>query len=248
VIEGDLVLELTYDKGKSGWKRNKPMFWELYAQFVKGDLVVDAMAQVARNGEPVAWGHAPFGGLTPFAEDDAKLGSSGQSIVMAMARYQLDGRWEVSGGLRFNRWSGAYAVQTTSGPQGRWNSMFNVDWGGTRDGVANPGYEATSTDLMLGLRYRMQAWTLSTGMVYLGKADTDNPSERGQSNTLTINTLGLGYEAQPGLQIYATAGMVHYGRKGLAPLSMPTHNAYTNVDSRVATRGNWFGAGAVLTF
>ena len=29
VAEGDLVVEATYDIGKSGWKRNKPRFWEL---------------------------------------------------------------------------------------------------------------------------------------------------------------------------------------------------------------------------
>ena len=248
VLEADLVLEVTYDKGKSGWTKNKPMFWEIYGQFVKGDLVVDAMAQVARNGEPVAWGHAPFGGLTPFPADDSKLGSSGQSMAMAMARYQIDSKIEVSGGIRFNRWSGAYAVQTTTGPLGQWNNMFNVDWGGTLNGVPNPGYAAHSMDLMLGLRYRMGAWTGSTGMVHLGKASTDNPSERGQSNTLTVNTLGLNYDFGNGLQAYGLVGMVHYGRKGLAPLSMPAHNAFTNVDSRVATRGNWFGAGAVYTF
>ena len=248
VLEGDLVLEATYDKGKSGWNKNKPSFVEIYGQFVKGDLVVDAMVQLARNGEPVAWGHAPFGGLTPFPADDSKLGSSGQSMAMAMARYQIDAKIEVSGGIRFNRWSGAYAVQTTTGPLGQWNNMFNVDWGGTRDGVPNPGYAARSMDLMLGLRYRMGAWTGSTGVVHLGKASTDNPSERGQSNTLTINTLGLSYSFGNGLQAYGLAGVVNYGRKGLAPLSMPSHNAFTNVDSRVATRGNWFGAGAVYSF
>lgn len=249
VLDGDLVLEVTHDRGKKGWTKNKPRFWEFYGQFVKGDLVVDAMVQRARNGEPVAWGHAPFGGLTPFVEDDSKLGSSGQSMAMAMFRYQVNAKVEVSGGLRFNRWSGAYAVQTTTGPQGRWNSMFNVDWGGTRDGVANPGYAAKSRDLMLGLRYRVGGpWTVSTGMVYLGKASTDNPSERGQSNTLRINTLGLNYEASPGLNLYGLAGTAQYGRKGLAPLSMPANNAFTNIDSRVATHGNWIGAGAVYTF
>ena len=71
----------------------------------------------------------------------------------------------------------AYAVQTTTGPIGQWNNMFNVDWGGTRDGVPNPGYAARSRDFMLGLRYRVDNWTASTGMVYLGAAKTDNPSE-----------------------------------------------------------------------
>lgn len=250
VLEGDLRLEATYDIGKSGWHRNKPRFLELYAQYVNGDLVVDAAAQSAKNGEPVGWGKAPFGGLTPFPEDDALLGSSSQGIAMVMARYQINARIELSGGLRFNRWSGAYAVQTTSGPQGRWNSMFNVDWGGfDANGVPNPGYKASSTDGMLGLRYRFNdKLTATTGMVYLGEADTDNPSERGQSNTLTINTLGLNYELAKGLQIYGMAGMVHYKHKGQAPLSMPSHSAYTNVDSRVATRGNWYGVGATFTF
>ena len=248
VMDGDLVLEVTYDKGKRGWKTNKPRFIEVYGQYVKGDLVVDAMVQDARNGEPVAWGHAPFGGLTPFPADDSKLGGSSQGMAMAMARYQVNPKIEVSGGIRFNRWSGAYAVQTSTGPQGLWNSMFNVDWGGFRNGVPNPGYAAKSTDLMLGLRYRMGEWTASTGMVYLGKASTDNPSERGQSNTLLVNTVGLNYDVGKGLQLYGMAGMVHYGRKGLAPLSMPSNNAFTNVDPRVATRGNWFGLGAVYTF
>lgn len=250
VFEGDLRLEATYDFGKSGWKRNKPRFLEVYAQYVKGDLVVDAAVQSARNGEPVGWGKAPFGGLTPFPEDDDLLGGSSQGMAIAMARYQVNSKVEVSGGIRFNRWSGAYAVQTTTGAQGRWNSMFNVDWGGVdANGVANPGYSARSTDGMLGLRYRINdKFTVTTGLAYLGEASTDNPSERGQSNSLTVNTLGLDYDAGHGLKVYLMVGMAHYGRKGQAPLSMPSHSAFTNIDSRVATRGNWFGAGATFTF
>jgi opacity protein-like surface antigen len=249
VYDGDLVLEATYDFGKSGWERNKPRFLELYGQYVKGDLVVDAVMQTTRNGEPVGWGKAPFGGLTPFPADDALLGGSSQGMFLAMARYQVDPKWEVSGGIRFNRWSGAYAVQTTPGALGRWNNMFNVDWGGTRNGVPDPGYKARSTDLMLGLRYRIdEKWTATTGMVHLGKAHTRNPSERGQSNTATINVVGLDYDVGNGLKVYGMAGMVHYKHKGLAPLSMPAHNAFTNVDSRVAKRGNWFGIGTTFTF
>lgn len=250
VMDGDLRLEATYDIGKRGWKRNKPRFLEVFGQYVKGDLVVDAAMQWARNGEPVGWGKAPFGGLTPFPEDDALLGSSSQSMAIAMARYQVNAKVEVSGGIRFNRWSGAYAVQTTPGALGRWNSMFNVDWGGVdANGVPNPGYSARSTDLMLGLRYRIDdKWTATTGMAHLGKASTANPSERGQSNAMTVNTLGLDYDFGNGLKAYGMAGMVHYARKGQAPLSMPSHSAFTNVDSRVATRGNWFGAGATFTF
>lgn len=249
INDGDLVLEATYDKGPSGWKRNKPHLLELWGKYTKGGLMIDTMYQVSRNGQPVAWGHAPFNGLTTNPADDDKLGGSGQSMVMAMARYYVRPDIEVTGGVRHNRWSGAYAVPTTFGRQGLWNNMFNVDWGGTdANGVANPGYPARSTDLMAGLRVLRGPWTAHTGLVYLGKASTDNPSERGQSNTALINTIGLDYNFRNGLRVYTMAGMVHYGRKGLAPLSMPSNDAFTNVDPRIATRGNWFGLGAVYTF
>jgi hypothetical protein len=256
VFEGDLVLEATYDSGNTGFKKNKPRFVELYGQYHKGDLVVDAMVQDTRNGTPSSWGHGPFTGLTPFPDDDLKLGGSGQSIAMAMGRYQIDSRFEVSGGVRANRWSGAYARITTSTPgqPDQWNNMFNVDWGcavavPVRCNTGNPGYPARSVDGMLGLRWRFAGqWVASTGMVYLGRAKTDNPSDRGGTNTALVNTLGLNYDFGNGLQLYGLAGHVRYGHLGLSPMSMPGNASFTNIDSRVSTTGNWFGAGAVFVF
>ena len=248
VAEGDLVLEASYDQGNRDFKIHKPQFLELYAQYHKGDLVVDAMYQDTRNGNPQAWSHGPFTSLTPNIEDDAKLGGSGQSIAMVMGRYQWDARLELSGGVRWNRWSGAYAVITVPGTQAQWNNMFNVDWNGQLNGVPNPGYAATTTDFMLGARYKMGQWTAHTGLAYLGKANTKNPSERGQSNSALINTLGLGYDAGQGLQVYGFVGVVNYSKLGLAPMSMPGNSAFTNVDSRVTRSGNWAGLGAVYVF
>jgi hypothetical protein len=206
------------------------------------------MFQDTRNGNPQAWSHGPFTSLTPDIADDAKLGGSGQSIAMVMGRYQLDSRIELSGGIRINRWSGAYAVITVPGAQAQWNNMFNVDWNGQLNGVLNPGYAARSTDIMLGARYKMGQWTAHTGLTYLGKAATPNPSERGQSNAALINTLGLSYEAGQGFQFYGFVGAVNYARLGLAPMSMPSNSAFTNVDSRVTRSGNWAGLGAVYVF
>lgn len=255
VYEGDLVLEVTYDDGKSGWEKNKPRFWELYAQYHRGDLVVDAMYQDARNGTPSAWSHGPFTGPTPFPEDDNKVGSSGQSIAMIMARYQIDLEWEVSGGLRANRWSGAYAAITksTPGEPDRWNDMFNVDWGcktesPPRCDIDNPGYAARSLDLLMGVRYRFGKWVASAGLVYLGEAETDNPTERGQSNSLLVNTLGLNYNFGNGFELYGFGGLVTYGRKGLSPMSMPGNAAFTNIDSRITKSGNYVGIGGQFTF
>ena len=99
---------------------------------------------------------------------------------MVMGRYQIDSRFELSAGLRRNRWSGAYAKITGfEAGNAQWNTMFNVDWTQDLGGGVYRGYAATSTDAMLGLRYRTGAWTASTGMAYLGKASTDNPTERG---------------------------------------------------------------------
>lgn len=247
---GDVLFEATYDIGKSGWKKNKPQFIELYAKYIGRELLVDAIVQSAKNGEPVAWGKAPFGGLTPFAADDPLLGSSSQGMAMVMVRHVIDGKLELSGGLRFNRWSGAYAVQTTTGALGRWNSMFNVDWGGfDANGVPNPGYAARSTDFMLGTRYRINdKVTAGLSLTHLGKARTDNPSERGQSNTLTVGTASVGYTVNNNIQLSLTASAFQFGRKGQAPLSIPSHSAFTNIDSRVADRGNAIGVSANFTF
>jgi hypothetical protein len=94
----------------------------------------------------------------------------------------------------------------------------------------------------------MPKWSVNTGMVYLGKTNTSNPTERGQSNTMTLNTFGVGYEIEPGFSVYGFGGIVNFGHQGLAPLSMPGHAAFTGVDSRVAKSGNWAGVGVVYVF
>jgi hypothetical protein len=254
VLEGDLVLEATYDQGKPGWKRNKPRFLELYAQYHKGDLVVDAIYQRSKNGTPSAFGHGVFTGLTPFPADDAILGGSSQGIAMVMARYQVDSKIEVSGGLRANRWSGAYAritrpSSTSASGFDEWNDPFNVDWSTDLGGGVYRGYPATSMDILLGARYRYDAnWTASGGMVHLGAAATDNPSDRGQSNSATVYSLGLNYDFKNGLQAYVSGTLVRYAKRGLAPLSMPSNSAFTNIDSRLTSRGNSWLLGAVYTF
>ena len=249
VMNGDLVLEATIDQGNTAFTKNKPLLIELYAQYHQGDLVVDAIYQNAKNGKPLAWGHGPFSALTDSATDDSLLTSGAeQSMAMAVARYQLTSQIELSGGVRANRWSGMRAIQLSTGAQGLWNNMFNVAWDTTVGGVANPGYAASSVDVSAGARYRTGPWTASVGAIYLGTATTSNPTERGQSNDATAATVGLNYDYGQGLQFYGFAGMSHFGRIGLSPMSMPGNNAFWGVDSRVTQDGNWFGAGVVYTF
>ena len=248
VAGGDLYLEATYDAGDSKAKVRNPALFELHAKYVKGPWLVDAVAQSAKNGQAMAWGHGPFIGVTTTAPFEGNMVQGNQqSIVMLMTRYQLNAKTDLFAGIRHNRWSGNKAVVTGYvAPNALWNSMFNVDG---VDATANKAYSASSTDVSLGAVYRFAPkWNVNTGMVYLGKASTKNPVERGQSNTMLLNTVGVGYEIQPGFSVYGFAGMVNFGKKGLAPLSMPGHASFTGVDSRVAKTGNWMGAGLVYTF
>lgn len=258
VSVGSLVLEATYDKGAAGWNKNKPRFIELYSQFFMEGLTVDAIYQDSRNGTPSAWGQGPFTGLTPFPRDDLKLGGSGQSIAMVMARYQVNPTWEVLAGLRQNRWSGAYAritvpAATDLSSLAQWNNPFNVDWFcaeslPARCNIDSPGYPARSIDGTVGVRWRSGNWSAHLGLLHLGTAKTRNPSERGQSNAATLVATGLNYDFRNGLQLYGLAGAVQYKQLGLSPLSMPGNSSFTNVDSRAARSGNWVGVGGVFTF
>ena len=249
VLGGDLVLEVSHDRGNNDFKINKARLTELWAQYRRGDLALDAVLQTSRNGIPSAWGHGPFTGLTQNPADDDKLGGSGQAIGMLMARYDLSSAWQLSAGVRKNRWSGAYAVVTGSeNGSDLWNHMFNVDWNGTLRGVPNPGYAASSVDLSLGVSHRRGDWRYSAGYVHLGKAKTDNPSDRGKDNSMHLGALGASRNLHNGWQVYGLAGVVAYQRKGQAPLSMPAHNAFSGVDSRIARTGRWVGLGATYTF
>lgn len=257
VLKGDLVLEATYDQGNTAFKIHKPRFIEVYAQFHKADLVVDAILQDTRNGNPQAWAHGPFTGLTPFPQDDSKIGGAGQGMAMVMARYELDSRWQVTGGVRHNRWSGAYAVITTPGKPAtanspatpdQWNNMFNVDWNDNANPQWKPGYAATSLDAFIGVRYRKNKWSAWTATQLLGKASTANPSERGQSNSASFSTAGLQRDLGRGLSAYLACGYVRYARLGLSPMSMPTNSAFTGVDSRVTRDGNWGLFGVLYVF
>jgi hypothetical protein len=85
-------------------------------------------------------------------------------------------------------------------------------------------------------------------LVYLGQADTANPSERGQSNSTLINTVGLKYDYGQGLEFNVQAGMVHYRRVGLSAMSAGDNASLTTVDSRVTDQGNWVSVGMVYAF
>lgn len=250
---GDLHLEATYDFGGRGYL-HKPQFLELFAQYVGGPWVIEGVIQKTQNGLPSAWTHGPFVGLTiDPANDVAELSKNKQSIVMLMARYKMDAKTVLFAGVRHNEWSGARSYCLWDEPNAKciWNDMFNAQTLGENFAGGNPGvaYSARSEDVSAGFTHKLnEKVTLNAGLVYLGKARTKNPSDRGQYNTMTLAALGLGYEIEPGWSVYGYTGAVNYKKKGLAPLSMPGHSSFSGVDSRVSSHGNWIGLGSVFTF
>ena len=250
-LEGTLVLEGTYDRGDRTFKRNESSFYEGWALWAKGPLLLEGVVQLGRNGPAGNFAKAPFTGLTNNGgRDDPQLGGNEQSMIMLLAKYQIGSAYELSGGIRFNRWSGAYAVPVTGGVLAQWNNPFNVDWGGVdANGVPNPGYAARSTDFMIGARkYIDRQWVAHASATYLGKGRTANPSDRGQNNTALLASLGTTYTYDDRISFSGSVNAVFYGRKGFAPLSMPAHNAYSNIDSRIAKRGNWVTVEAKYEF
>lgn len=251
---GDLFLEGTYDFGNTNFTKNKPSFFELHAKYYRGPLVMDLIVQDTKNGAQGAWGHSPFTGLTDHPADDALLSESSQGIAMLMGRYAVNNQLELSAGLRRNWWSGSNAVLVHAknpaipGDFDRYNNMFNVDWNGTLNGVTNPGYAASSYDVVLGARYRMGKWMPSIGLMHLGTARTDNPNERGQGNSALIGVLGLQYDYGQGLTFDLQGGAIHYARLGLSPLSMPGNDSFTGVDSRISQDGRWFTVQMTYSF
>jgi hypothetical protein len=166
----------------------------------------------------------------------------------------LDAKLELYGGLRGNRWSGAYAKflqSAADNPEGFdvWNNPFNVDWSNDLGGGVYKGYSAKSVDLVLGARYQIsQKMAAYASLVHLGSASTDNPSERGQSNRAAFSTIGLNYDIFPGLRLNGQVGTVNYNALGLSPTSMPSHQAFSGIDSRITKRGNLIGASATFNF
>jgi len=264
VYDGDLVMEVTYDRGDTDFKTNKPFFVEFWTRYNRDALQLDFMYQDTRNGPPSSWGHSPFTAVFYDAQYDSEIGSSGQSMAMLMARYQVNPNVDVGFGIRHNRWSGAYAVciDFVDG-QCRYNNFFNVNFFGTdANGVQSPGYSMTSNDYTAGIRYVTGPWSASTGIVFLSKASTNNPAERGQSNSLLKASVGGGYNFGNGLVAFASVSYFEYGQKPqswgcnilenrpansctLGPRSAPINNP-GGADARVSQSS--FGGSVGLTY
>ena len=250
-LGGDLILEITFDKGDNRFK-TQSSFTELYGKYVGDQLFFDFIYQKAINGVPTSWTHSPFLGIVDDPKyDNGDLPGNLQTMLLIMGKVSTDYKVDILGGMRRNYWSGADAVTVGVNDEGQylWNNMFNVHWNGTLNGVQNPGYPAISYDYMLGAVYNYSTdLVFSSGMIYLGETDTENPLERGQSNSLLMNSFGAGYKGfSEDVTVSLGINVVNFKNKGLAPLSMPSHS-YSGIDSRIVKSGFSSGLEVIYQF
>ena len=167
-----------------------------------------------------------------------------------MGKVSTDYKVDILGGMRRNYWSGADAVTVGVNEEGQylWNNMFNVHWNGTLNGVQNPGYPAISYDYMLGAVYNIHGSSIFKWNDLSRRADTENPLERGQSNSLLMNSFGAGYKGfSEDVTVSLGINVVNFKDKGLAPLSMPSHS-YSGIDSRIVKSGFSSGLEVIYQF
>jgi hypothetical protein len=152
-------------------------------------------------------------------------------------------------GLRRNTWSGSPAVCAFA--------FFNVPndctwpYGGFNYGPElTTAYEATSWDKMLGVSYTKGLWTYAAGGVHLGKAQTKNPAQWGQDNSLFITNLSISRkvpEIYKNVRAYVQWEHLHYTKNLPAPMSQPNNIAYF-VDPRSNTSANSILFGVSIGF
>ncbi|MBW4046703.1 MAG: hypothetical protein HIU89_01880 [Proteobacteria bacterium] len=232
-----------------------PQMLELFAQFSNQKNLIELTLELSHGGAQSSWGKSPFVGAPgdpqtlPGTTTGRYSSIPRQSVAILEGDHWFNPQWMLTWGVRHSYWSGAaltcdYAVQYSG-------CVYNAGFNYSGLSGINPGYAANVNDFLLGISHYHGLWTYTAGMVYLGKAKTDNPTEWGQSNSAIFTNLGI-YRKVPelyrNLSIYGGLGYVHFGRLGPAPLSMPSNTAFAGIDPRTTRSGESVTLGVLVTF
>ncbi len=246
-----------------------PQMLELFAQFSNRSNLIEFTYEISRGAGQSSWGKNPFVGASnlPVLTVNGTNGTTTnyydsepvQSVAILEGDHWFTPQWMFTWGLRHSYWSGAsttcgYVTSLGPGlgggctyPSGGFNYAVLTS-GGT---PVQPGYSASTNDFLLGLSHYRGLWTYTAGMVYLGRARTDNPTQWGQDNWAVVTNLGI-YRKVPeiyrNLSVYAGFGYVHFGQLGAPPLSMTSVSQFGGVNSWVSRDGESVTLGALITF
>lgn len=245
-----------------------PQMLEIFAQFSNHNNLIEFTFETSHGAGQSSWGKAPFVGAANLPVlGPGGAGGTATNVYSALPRQSvaiLEGdhwftpQWMLTWGMRHSYWSGAavtcgYVSNVGNGqpgctyPTGGFN-YANAAYGTT---AYQPGYSASTNDFLLGLSHYRGLWTYTAGMVYLGRAKTENPTDWGQNNWAVVTNVGL-YRKLPevyrNLSVYGGFGYVHFGHLGAPPISMTSVSQFSGVNSWVSTSGETFTLGAVMTF
>ncbi|WP_022982610.1 hypothetical protein [Ideonella sp. B508-1] len=264
--DGKLHAEVTLatnDRFHSPWNPEydanapKPRLTELFLQYSDDSNLIELVYDDARGAGMASWGKNPLVGAAnlPVQTSPAVFGNANrQKMVVLEGQHWFTPQWELTWGLRSSYWSGSaltcdYAEKYNGCV---WQGGFNISPLTLQPGnTIYPGYGARTRDWMLGLSRVDGVWTTSVGVVHLGQAKTDNPTQWGQSNSAYSAKLNLSRkvpELYPDLNVYGGLGFTHFDRLGPAPISAPSNTAFDGVDSRLNREAVSVTLGTVLVF
>jgi hypothetical protein len=230
-----------------------PRMTELFVQFSNEKNLVELIYQDTKGGRQSSFAKGAFYGAQGNTNGPAAATGyrpPSETLLVLQGNHWFNPAWKLSYGIKRSEWSGQQQ-QCDYGPVSAFGFACYWDQAGFNYAVDQKLYKARETDYMAGVSYTRNIWTFTAGMVRMGKAKTENPTEWGQSNTATFSNVGV-YRKVPeiykNLEAYAGFGRVDFGRQGPAPLSMPNNTAFFGADPRIAKSANGITIGANLKF
>ncbi len=259
---GKLRMELTAGRAKRRSPINvgtvvtrapSPEAYELFVQFSNPSNLIELIYQDSQGGRQSSFGKGALYGAQ--GDTNGPTGSPGyrapsQSVLILQGTHWFNPQWNVSYGVKRNRWSGQQQ-QCDYGPVSAIAFACYWDQPGFNYSTDGKLYSASSTDLMVGASHIRNLWTFTAGAVQMRKASTSNPTEWGQSNSAIFTNVGV-YRKLPeiykDLEVYAGVGHVSFDRRGPAPLSMPNNTAFFGADPRTTKGTIGYTIGANFKF
>jgi len=273
VVLGKMRFEWTLAQAKERWPLNpasstvpppSPRLIELFLQYSNEKNLIELIYQDSDGGRQSSFSKGAFYGAQGNTNGPAT--SPGyrapyQDVLILQGTYWHSERWKVTYGIKRSEWSGQQQ-QCDYGPVDPMvvgSTLVTADCFWDQPGFNYASdfkvHHAIEWDTFLGVGYTRQLWVYTLGGVRMNKAYVDTPTEWGQSNTATFVNLGvyrklpeLNFSRYVDMEVYGGLGRVMFGRKGPAPLSMPSNVAFGGVDPRVSESGNFLTLGLNFNF
>lgn len=234
-----------------------PKLYEIFIQYSNEKNLVELIYQDSTGGRQSSFMKGAFYGAqgnTNGPETSPGYEKPSQHVLVLQGKYWMNETWSFTYGIKQDWWSGQQQ-QCDFGPVSPVASDCFWDQPGFNYASDFKMHDATEYDVFLGAAYAWKLWSFTLGGVHMNKAYTRTPTEWGQSNTATFLNLGV-YRTVPEIpmfkgvivEVYSGLGRVMFGRKGPAPLGMPSNTAFGDVDPRVSRSSNDLVLGMNLRF